>query len=346
MDKIKVRTDLIIESLEASGDTIHMNELQHTEELVHGMKINQVIINDEHGREIGKRAGTYVTIDTSAVNDHDHEQLLKIQKQIAIEIDKLLTKNQITEDSVGMIVGLGNDNVTPDSLGPNVIEQVFVTKHLFELHPESIDPKGFRPVCAMAPGVMGMTGIETAEIIDSVIDRIKPDFVIVVDALAAKSIKRVNTTIQLSDAGINPGSGVGNKRKELSKATLDIPVVTIGIPTVVDAVTITSETIDMIIKHIGHSLKNNRPSNRLVTSATPNKVDFSEQDVPDENVVRDLFGNIGLMSVEEKERLIFEVLTPQGLNMMVTPKEVDTNIVDLSHIVARGINLALHKNIN
>lgn len=152
----------------------------------------------------------------------------------------------------------------PDALGPIVVENVLVTRHLFQLQPESVE-EGFRPVSAIRPGVMGITGIETSDVIYGIIEKTKPDFVIAIDALAARSIERVNSTIQISDTGIHPGSGVGNKRKELSKETLGIPVIAIGVPTVVDAVSITSDTIDFILKHFGREMKEgNKPSRSLL----------------------------------------------------------------------------------
>jgi len=340
------RTDLIIENLEVTQNQIQPNDLKIKEYTVDEMKITEVLVTKEQEEFFGKKSGTYITIDTTAIIENDHETLLKIQKQIANQIDLFFQKFNITKDALGLIVGLGNNNVTPDSLGPSVAENIFVTKHIFDLHPEEIDPEGFRPVCVIAPGVMGNTGIETAEIVNSIIKDVKPKFVIVVDALAARALSRVNKTIQISDAGISPGSGVGNKRKEISFDTLGIPVISIGIPTVVDAVTITNDAIDMIIKHISYSIKNKRPSNNLVPAFMSGKKDLSNVELPDDDILKNLFGELGMMTNEEKHQLIFEVLTPQGLNYMVTTKEIDTNIKDLTHIVARGINLALHKNIS
>ena len=163
----------------------------------------------------------------------------------------------------------------PRCLGPLAVENLLITRHLFKLQPENVQ-EGFRPVSALAPGVMGITGIETSEIIIGVVEQSKPDFVIAIDALAARSIERVNTTIQISDTGIHPGSGVGNKRKELSQETLGIPVIAIGIPTVVDAVSITSDTIDFILKHIGREIKEgDKPSRSLV----PAGMSFGERKV-------------------------------------------------------------------
>lgn len=344
--KNNLRTDLIIESLEISKNQIQPNDIKIKEYTIDEMKITEVLVTKEQEEIFGKKSGTYITIDTTAIVENDHETLLKIQKQIAYQIDLFFQKYKIAKDALGMVVGLGNNNVTPDSLGPSVVENIFVTKHIFDLHPEEIDNDGFRPVCAISPGVMGNTGIETAQIVDSIIDTVKPKFVIVVDALAARALNRVNKTIQISDSGISPGSGVGNKRKELSVDTLGIPVISIGIPTVVDAVTITSDAIDMIIKHISYSIKNKRPSNNLVPAYMSGKKDLEKVELPDEGVLKNLFGEMGIMTNEEKHQLIFEVLTPQGLNYMVTTKEIDTNIEDLTHIVSRGINLALHKNIS
>ncbi|QVK19373.1 GPR endopeptidase [Mycoplasmatota bacterium] len=346
MEHKTIRTDLIIESLESTKDQVQPHDLRLKEYMVDEMKISEVLITKEQEEIYGKKSGTYITIDTTAIVENDHETLLKIQKQIATQIDLFFQKYKIKEDALGLIVGLGNDNVTPDSLGPNVIENIFVTKHIFDLHPEEISDNGFRPVCAVAPGVMGNTGIETAEIVNAIIQDVKPAFVIVIDALAARALNRVNKTIQISDAGISPGSGVGNKRKEISIDTLGIPVISVGIPTVVDAVTITNDTIDMIIKHIAYSMKHKRPSGNLVPAHMSGKKDLSKVELPSEDILKSLFGELGMMTNEEKHQLIFEVLTPQGLNYMVTTKEIDTNIKDLTHIVSRGINLALHKNIN
>lgn len=343
---MSVRTDLIIENLELQKTEIQKSDLKIKEYFEDEMKITEVLITKEQEEIFGKKSGTYITIDTTAIIENDHETLLKIQKQIAKQINLFFKKYNIDYHSLGLVVGLGNDNVTPDALGPLVVENIFVTKHLFDLHPEEIDSDGFRPVCAIAPGVMGNTGIETAEIVNSIIKDVKPKFVIVVDALVARALNRVNKTIQISDAGISPGSGVGNKRKEISYETIGIPVISVGVPTVVDAVTITSDAIDMLIRHLAYSLENNQPANNLVPTALSGKKDLSNVKLPNENILRKLFGELGVMNNEEKQKLIFEVLTPQGLNYMVTTKEIDTNIKDLTHIISRGINLALHKNIS
>lgn len=190
-----------------------------------------------------------------------------------------------------------------------------MTRHLYSQMPELLND-GFRPVAAVSPGVLGITGIETSEIVHGIVQNTKPDLVIAIDALASRSLDRVNTTIQVADTGITPGAGVGNKRKGLNKETLGVPVVAIGVPTVVDAVTIAHDTIDLLMKRI-------------------------EQDVP-ENQCSQLLGNF---NEQEKKQLIFELLQPLGHNLMVTPKEVDQFIDDIATVVANGLNMALHKSI-
>lgn len=345
LKEVQVRTDLVIDNLESGelerGGGIKVDEYQKDE-----YKVTEVHVPKENAETINKKHGTYITIDTSSIVENDHESLLRLQKLIAKLIDKFLVKYKIKKEDMGMVIGLGNDDVTPDALGPMVASQIFVTNHIFELHPETISTKDFRPITCMAPSVMGSTGLETYDIINSVVKTAQPKFLIVVDALASKSIRRVNRTIQLSDAGISPGSGVGNRRKEISMDTVNIPVITIGVPTVVDAVTITNDTIDLLMRHLSHHIKNNRASNRIVPTSSQKIENIDQVEPVDEHLIADLFGKMGLMTKDEKKQLIYEALTPQGLNMMVTPKEIDTNIEDLAHIIARGINLAMHKNIN
>jgi len=179
---------------------------------------------------------------------------------------------------------------------------------------------------------MGTTGIETFDVIESIVKKIKVNYLIVVDALSSRAIDRVNKTIQVTNTGISPGSGVGNKRKELSKETIGIPVIAVGVPTVVDAVTIASDTIDIIMKYM-NSLSNNK------------KIDndkINDEPLPDKEYREELFGNVGTLNNIDKRKLIDEILTPMGFNMMVTPKEVDLDIADLTDIISRAIDQAVH----
>ncbi len=196
---------------------------------------------------------------------------------------------------------------------------------------------------------MGLTGIETSDIIAGVVKESKPDFIIAIDALASRSIERVNSTIQISDTGIHPGSGVGNKRKELSKETLGIPVIAIGVPTVVDAVTIASDTIDFILKHFGRELREgSRPSRSLAPAGLTfgEKRVLSNEDLPDEEKRKTFLGIVGMLEEDEKRALIQEVLSPLGHNLMVTPKEVDVFIEDMANVIANGLNASLHSRID
>src|SRR5690606_31393584 len=219
-----------------------------------GITVSTVEITEDGAKAIGKKKGNYLTLEVQGIRQKDSELQEKVQKVFAKEFSHFLSKLNIGKEASCLVVGLGNWNVTPDALGPLAVENLVITRHLFQLQPENVQD-GFRSVSAIAPGVMGLTGIETSDIIYGVIEKSKPDFVIAIDALAARSVERVNSTIQISDTGIHPGSGVGNKRKELSKDTLGIPVIAIGIPTVVDAVSITSDAIDFILKHFGRELK-------------------------------------------------------------------------------------------
>ncbi len=237
-------------------------------------------------------------------------------------------------------MGLGNDYSTADALGPLTIGHVLVTKHLFLYE----DVKGFRPVSAVNSGVMGRTGIETSDIILGLVNQTKPDFVIVIDALASQSIERVNKTIQMTDTGIHPGSGIGNKRKEISKKTIGVPVIAVGVPTVVSAVIIVSDTINYMHKHYTYNKENkDNPINKLIVGG----VNYLKEELKiDREDKEQLLGLVGSLDEEEIKQLIYEVLTPIRYNLMVTPKEIDFVIEKLSDVIGNGINHALHKNVD
>ncbi|WP_199425682.1 GPR endopeptidase [Thermaerobacillus caldiproteolyticus] len=352
-----VRTDLAIEAHEIAIEerlqqkreaSSHIEGVRIQDRELDGIKLSYVEVTDEGSKSIGKKAGKYLTIEAQGIREHDTELQKKVQDVFAKEFHAFLQKLNINKDASCLVVGLGNDNVTPDALGPLAVENLLITRHLFHLQPESVE-EGFRSVSAIAPGVMGTTGIETSDIIRGVVEKTKPDFVIVIDALAARSIERVNATIQISDTGIHPGSGVGNKRKELSQETLGIPVISIGIPTVVDAVSITSDTIDFILKHFGREMREgHRPSSALAPAGWTfgKRKTLTEEDMPSEAQRSTFLGMIGTLSDEEKRKLIHEVLAPLGHNLMVTPKEVDMFIEDMANLLASGLNAALHEQID
>jgi spore protease len=343
-----VRTDLAVEVKdmvkENQPDTKESTGFVVKEHEENGVKITSVEITEEGEKQSGKKKGNYLTLQVEGIKEQDSEKQEIVINVFAKAFASFLKDLSIDQHASCLVVGLGNWNVTPDALGPKVVKNLLVTQHLFKLQPEQVQD-GYRPVSSLSPGVMGLTGIETSEIIGGVISRTKPDFVIAVDALAARSIERVNTTIQISDTGIHPGSGVGNKRKELSKETLGIPVIAIGVPTVIDAVTITSDTIDFILKHFGREMKDSSPSRSLVPAGMSfgKKKKLTDEDLPEKEQRQSFLGVIGTLEEEEKRQLIYEVLAPLGHNLMVTPKEVDSLIDDMANVIANGLNTSLHK---
>jgi spore protease len=345
-----VRTDLAFEAkemyVEAERDTKKIKGVYSKEYELDGIKVSHIEITKEGEKTIHKKAGRYITIFTDSVKKQDTNSQAKTIKVLAEKIRILLKQNNVAEKSKGLVVGLGNWNVTPDALGPLSVEKVMVTNHLFELHYETVH-EGYRPVATITPGVMGVTGMETSDIILSVIDRFQPDFVIVIDALASRSIERINETIQLTDTGIHPGSGVGNKRKEVSKETLGVPVIAIGVPTVVDAVTIASDAFDYLLKHLGREWKEkDRPIQSLLPKGMHIKHEnLNDQDLPSKEGRSTFLGLFGNLTDEEKRALLKEVLTPLGKNLIVTPKEIDSFMNDMAHVLASGINEALHDSV-
>jgi len=360
LSKYSIRTDLAVEAREmvVEEQNKHLGENEEPisditgviikEREIDGIKVSSVEITEEGEAAIGKKKGKYLTLEVQGIRQKDTELQEQVENVFAKEFNQFLKSLNIPKDASCLVVGLGNWNVTPDALGPIAVENLLVTRHLFALQPESIE-EGFRLLSAIAPGVMGITGIETSDIIYGVIEKSKPDFVIAIDALASRSIERVNSTIQISDTGIHPGSGVGNKRKELSKESLGIPVIAIGIPTVVDAVSITSDTIDFILKHFGREMREGgKPSRSLVPAGMSfgEKRTLTDEDLPDENERNTFLGIVGNLPDEEKRKLIYEVLSPLGHNLMVTPKEVDVFIEDMANVIAGGLNQALHGQID
>lgn len=357
LSKYSVRTDLAIEArdmaIEQKGvdtetDISQIEGVIIKEREIDDITVSLVEVTDAGAEAIGKKKGSYLTIEVQGIREQNTETQAKVERVLASELSHFLKRMNISKNSSCLVVGLGNWNVTPDALGPAVVENLVVTRHLFELQPHAVQ-EGYRPVSGISPGVMGITGIETSDIILGVVEKSKPDFLIVIDALAARSIERVNSTIQISDTGIHPGSGVGNKRKEISQETLGIPVIAIGVPTVVDAVSITSDAFDFILKHFGKELKEgDKPSRSLIPAGFSfgNRKKLTEEDLPGEQERQTFLGIVGSLTEDEKRKLIYEVLSPIGHNLMVTPKEVDVFIEDMANLIANGINASLHESIN
>lgn len=329
----QIRTDLIVEQVR---DENNVSTKVYDE---NGIKITTVEVDKNMSEQINKKVGDYVTIEFDDVTDSHNQEIVK--KIFSEQLLEIIKKTKIKDSDKCLIIGLGNDKSTPDSLGPLTIDKVLVTNHLFMYGQVE---EGFRSVSAIIPGVTGTTGIETSDLIKSIVDGIKPDFLIMIDALASQALDRVNKTIQISNTGIHPGSGVGNSRKEISKDTTGIPVIAIGIPTVVDAVTVVSDTINYMQKHYAfHKKFIKNPLSKLVSSTQINYLK-KEVDIEKEDKIN-LLGIVGSLNEMEIKQLILEVLTPIGYNLMVTPKEVDFIVEKLATILGEGINISLHEKI-
>lgn len=336
LKQYKIRTDLLVDIF--NTEQVEDGIIVHKDE-ENGIEIIEVEIQNDKN-SLKKKRGKYITISYQDVTDKENGN--NLEEIMVKELKRLLKYLKIDEDSSCLVVGLGNRDSTPDALGPKTIENVLVTRYLYEIEKIEVD-KNYRNVASFIPGVTGMTGIESSDIILGIIEKIKPGFIIVVDALASSSIDRVNKTVQITDTGILPGSGVYNNRKELSYETLHIPVISIGIPTVIEAFVLVSDTIGYLLKHFSYN-KENYQKNKLVPVTLRDYKNHHKELSKEEKM--QLLGEIGTLTDNEVKELIFEVLTPIGYNMMVTPKEIDFVIDKTSNILANSINKALHKNFD
>ena len=332
----QIRTDLVVDILDniETDDNIIINKRS-----VKDIEVLDVTIKDDNNK-LNKKHGKYITISYNDVTDKENKKSL--EDVLIGELKEMLKFLNIDFNKKCLVVGLGNSKSTPDALGPKVIESILVTRYLFDIEKINVDPN-FRNVSAFVPGVTGNTGIESTDIILGIVNNIKPDFIIVIDALASSSMDRVNKTIQMTDSGIHPGSGVYNNRGEISFETLGIPVISIGVPTVIEAFVLVSDTIRYLLKNISYN-KENFNKNKLIPVTSRNYIDHEESLTDEEK--KKVLGDIGALSDEEVKELIFEVLTPIGYNMMVTPKEIDFVIDKTSEVLANAINKALHKNFD
>ncbi len=342
----QVRTDLAREAHDLArekrtdGSAVPGVRIEEDED--RGIRVSWIWVeNDEGSRELGKKPGTYLTLEVPGLRSKDSKLQHRVAVRFAEEFGRFLKETGVSDDAKVLIVGLGNWNVTADALGPFVVKHIMVTRHLFELMPEQVE-EGYRPVSAVSPGVLGITGIETSEIVHGIVEKTRPDLVIAIDSLASRSLTRVNTTIQVADSGINPGSGVGNRRKALTKETLGVPVIAVGVPTVVDAVTIVHDTLNLALAYVKREMGKEKSGHPLDPVNLPDLRELEEQEITQEMRSRFL-GLIGGLSPEEKRQLIHEVLTPLGQNLIVTPKEVDAFVADIGKVVADGLNCALHE---
>ncbi|WP_425807217.1 GPR endopeptidase [Desulfitobacterium sp. Sab5] len=289
---------------EVPGVRMIKDELEHA-------TVTTIDIETEQGvQEMGRPKGSYITIDAPEIRENNYLVHQDITETLAKELVKLLN---LKEDSSVLLVGLGNWNATPDALGPQVIEKSLVTRHLFQFSPDELKGK-LRKVSAIAPGVLGITGIETAEIIRGIVEHVKPDWVIAIDALAAGSLDRIGTSIQLANTGISPGSGVGNKRVGINEETLGCKVLAIGLPTVVNAAIIAHNCLESFMDE----LKTSPSLFRLYKEFNPKSL----------------------------ENILSQALSPYSGNLMVAPKEIDTLIQSAARIIAGALGICLHPGIS
>ena len=323
LGKYSLRTDLIIENNKKNDYTTKTKTKDNIT-----IEKTESKNNEEH----------YTTISFDDVTDKTNFQ--KVEEVLIDELKPYIESLNIDRNDTVLVVGLGNSNSTPDSLGPEVIRNTLVTKHLYSIG--EVDDN-YQCVAAISPEVTATTGIETSENIKALIKASSAKALIIIDALAASSINRVNKTIQITNTGIHPGSGVGNNRKELSKKTTNIPVIAIGIPTIVDAVTIVSDTFRYMQKQFSYKLNNiNNNKLKLIPVTNQDYTSFSKE-LELENK-KEILGEIGTLSEEDFKQLIYEVLSPINYNMMVTPTEIDFIVERLSLLIANSINKTLHKN--
>ena len=316
IEKYSVRTDLALEEKERfESDNVEISGVVLEEDYDETLeiRITRVKIETENGaKAMGKPAGVYLTLEAPnlAVPDEDYHR--EISEKLADHMEELLHENHLTGRDISvLVVGLGNRQVTPDALGPYVADNLCVTRHIVrEYGKYAMGMERAQLVSAIVPGVMGQTGMETLEIVKGVVTETKPDLVIADDALAARNSRRLNRTIQIADTGIHPGSGVGNHRNGLTRETLGVPVIGIGVPTVVDAATIVSDTMENLIQ-------------AMETSETLKGV----------GEVLKMYNNA------EKYELVKELISPHLNGMFVTPKDEDEMVKQISYTISESLNL-------
>lgn len=311
----QVRTDLALEARERFEEDnveikgVRLDEEQATPDIL----ISSVVIETENGaKAMGKPKGNYVTLEAPNMIEEDEGYHREISVQLSRVLKRLLPKGK---EFTTLVAGLGNRAVTPDSLGPRVVDNLCITRHIIkEFGKYVIGDSCHKSVSSIVPGVMAQTGIESMEIVRGIVKETSPDVIIAVDALAARSTRRLNRTIQITDTGINPGSGVGNHRHALNSESVGIPVIAIGVPTVVDAATIVIDTMNNLLEAMSQA----------------------EQ-------IRRISSSYEKLDMMEKYELVRELLTPQLNTLYVTTKDVDEAVKRLSFTVSEGINMALQE---
>lgn len=311
-----VRTDLAIENAEMFQETEELQGISIHEETgkKSGIRITRVRVENETGaKKIGKDIGDYITLEIPVLDAPDVNYHREITTEIAEQLKRLVPG---IEHKKILVAGVGNRDMAPDALGPMVIDHLFITRHLIREYGKNSEvTQGMGDVSALAPGVMAQTGIETREILLGAVKETEPDLLIVIDALAARNVRRLNKTIQITNTGIAPGAGVGNRRFGIDEASMGIPVIAIGIPTVIDAASIVNDTVGHMLAVMDETT--NRLSERIREGVAP----FNEQ---------------------ERYQLMRELMAPEMMNMFVTPKNIDEIIVQMSYTLSESINYLCH----
>lgn len=313
IEKYSIRTDLALEQKERfESDNVEVQgvvlEEDYDEE--QEIKITTVKIETENGaKTMGKPVGTYITMEAANMAVPDEAYHKEISKRLKEFLAKFVKADK--EEYSVLVVGLGNRKVTPDALGPYVVDNLNITRHIVKEYGKyAMGEEEIHLVSAIVPGVMGQTGMETVEIIRGVVRETKPDLIIAIDALAARSSRRLNRTIQIADTGINPGSGVGNHRNAITKETVGVPVIAIGIPTVVDAATIVNDTMENLIAALESS---------------------------------DTLRGVGVVmqgyNAAEKYELVKELISPHLNGLFVTPKDIDETVKRISYTISEALNM-------
>ncbi len=313
IEKYSIRTDLALEDKERfESDNVEVQGVSLKEDYdeEREIKVTTVKIETENGAKVMRKpVGTYITMEAPnmAVPDEDYHD--EISKELAKFLARFIKKDK--EDFSILVVGLGNRKVTPDALGPYVVDNLNITRHIVKEYGKyAMGEEDVRLVSAIVPGVMAQTGMETVEIIKGIVRETKPDMMIAIDALAARSSKRLNRTIQITDTGINPGSGVGNHRNAITKDTVGIPVLAIGVPTVVDAATIVNDTMENLIL-------------ALESSETLRGVGVVMQGY----------------NAAEKYELVKELISPHLNGLFVTPQDIDETVKRISYTISEALNM-------
>lgn len=313
LENYNIRTDLALETRERFvSDHVEIPgvSVEQTYDEEREIRTTRVVVETENGAKMmGKPVGTYLTIEAPnmAVPDEDYHR--EISKKLAEDIKELIPERK--EEVSVLVVGLGNREVTPDALGPYVADHLHVTRHIVKEYGKyAMGKDQVYLVSAVVPGVTGQTGMETLEIVKGVVEETEPNFVVAIDALAARNSKRLNRTIQITDTGICPGSGVGNHRLALNRETLGVKVIGIGVPTVVDAVTIVNDTMENFIVAL--------ESSELLKSVGETLRSYNEA---------------------EKQELIRELIAPHLNGMYMTPKNIDDTIKRVSFTISEALNI-------